>query len=172
MNTVIIYSSKTGFTKKYAQWLKEDLSCDCFPYEERRMVDFEKYQAVVFGSGCYVGRINKLGWLKKQLPKLRGKKLAVFFTGAMPPDAPDVRRLERENFTPNELELIRPFYLQGGLNYAAMNPIDRLLMAVFKKMLKSNAESSKERVMLQNIQESFDSTKRESLKPLEDYLKQ
>ena len=96
----------------------------------------------------------------------------MFFTGAMPPDAPDVRRLERENFTPNELELIRPFYLQGGLNYAAMNPIDRLLMAVFKKMLKSNAESSKERVMLQNIQESFDSTKRESLKPLEEYLKQ
>ena len=45
-------------------------------------------------------------------------------------------------------------------------------MAVFKKMLKSNAESSKERVMLQNIQESFDSTKRENLKPLEDYLKQ
>ena len=170
MNTVIIYTSKTGFTEKYAQWLKEDLSCDCVPFGARGTVDLSKYQAVAFGGGCYIGKINKLGWLKKQLPKLRGKKVAVFFTGAMPPEAPDVRRLERENFTPEELEQLRPFYLQGGLNYPAMNPLDRLLMAGFKKMLKSHADTSKERVMLQNIQDSFDSTKRESLKPLEEYL--
>lgn len=172
MNTIIIYKSKTGFTKKYAQWMSEDLGCDCVPYEERRTVDFDKYRTVAFGSGCYIGKINKLGWLKKQLPRLRGKKVAVFFTGAMEPDAPDVRRLERENFTPQELESIRPFYLQGGLNYAAMNPIDRFLMAGFRKMLKSKAESPKERVMLQNISESFDKTDREKLWPLEEYLKQ
>lgn len=172
MNTIIIYSSKTGFTEKYAQWLEDDLSCDCVPYERRGTVDLEKYQAVAFGGGCYIGKINKLNWLKKQLPKLRGKKVAVFFTGAMEPESSDVRRLERENFTPGELELIRPFYLQGGLNYAAMNPIDRLLMAGFRKMLSSHADSSKERVMLQNIQESFDKTDREKLKPLEEYLKQ
>ena len=53
-----------------------------------------------------------------------------------------------------------------------MNPIDRFLMAGFRKMLKSHADSSKERVMLQNIQDSFDKTDREKLKPLEEYLKQ
>jgi menaquinone-dependent protoporphyrinogen IX oxidase len=55
MNTIIIYSSKTGFTEKYAQWLKEDLACDCVPYEKRGTVDFDKYQAVAFGSchGAY-----------------------------------------------------------------------------------------------------------------------
>lgn len=172
MNTIIIYSSKTGFTKKYAQWMKEDLGCDCVPYEERGTVDLDKYQAVAFGSGTYIGKINKLGWLKKQLPQLRGKKIAVFFTGAMAPDASDVRRLERENFTPQELERIKPFYLQGGLNYAAMGIIDRFLMAGFRKMLKSHADSSKERVMLQNVQQSFDKTDRESLKAVEEYLKQ
>ena len=109
MNTIIIYSSKTGFTEKYAQWLKEDLACDCVPYEKRGTVDFDKYQAVAFGSGCYIGKINKLPWLKKQMPRLRGKKVAVFFTGAMEPEAPDVRRLERENFSPGELEHIKPF---------------------------------------------------------------
>lgn len=172
MNTIIIYSSKTGFTQKYAQWMKEDLGCDCVPYRERGTVDFDKYQAVAFGGGCYIGKINKLGWLKKQLPQLRGKKVAVFFTGAMEPDAPDVRRLERENFTPQELERIGIFYLQGGLNYAAMNPIDRFLMAGFRKMLKSKADSPKERVMLQNVSESFDKTDREKLRPVEEYLKQ
>lgn len=170
MKTLVIYSSKTGFTQRYAQWLAEDLNCDCVPYRDREKVDLDQYQTVAFGSGCYIGKIDKLGWLKKQLPRLRGKRVAVFFTGAMPPDAPDVHRLERENFTPQELERLRPFYLQGGLNYEAMGIVDRILMAGFRKMLKSHADSPKEKVMLQNIQQSFDKTDREKLKPLEDYL--
>ncbi len=170
MKTLIIYCSKTGFTRKYAQWLREDLDCDCVPFRERTSADLSQYQAVAFGAGCYIGRIHKLGWFKKQLPKLRGKRAAVFFTGAMPPAAPDVLRLERENFTPEELAVLRPFYLQGGLNYGGMNPVDRLLMAVFRKTLKAKASSPKEKIMLQNIQQSFDKTDRAALKPLEDFL--
>ena len=171
MKTLIIYSSKTGFTEKYARWLQEDLACDCVEFAQRITVDLTAYQAVAFGGGCYVGRIRRLFWFKKQLPRLRGKRAAVFFTGAMPPDASDVRRLERENFQPEELKFLRPFYLQGGLNYAAMSPLDKLLMAVFRKMLKAHADTSKEKVMLQNVQQSFDKTSRESLAPLEAYLK-
>ena len=171
MKTLIIYCSKTGFTRKYAQWLREDLDCDCVPYGEKDTVNFAQYQAVAFGSGCYVGKINKLAWFKKQLPALQGKRLAVFFTGAMPPDPSDIHRLEQENFTPEELQSIRTFYLQGGLNYAAMNPIDKLLMAVFRKMLKSKAHSPKEKIMLQNVQQSFDKTDKEALAPLEEFLR-
>ena len=172
MKTIILYCSKTGFTRQYAQWLQEELRCDCVPFSERNTVDLSQYQAIAFGSGCYVGKIRKLDWFKKQAQKLRGKRLAVFFTGAMPPDAPDVHRLERENFTPEELRAIKPFYLQGGLNYKQMCLKDKLLMAGFRKMLKAHADSSKEKVMLQNIQHSFDNTSRESLLPLLDYLRQ
>ena len=170
MNTLIIYHSKTGFTKKYAQWLHEDLGCDFIPYSQRRQADLSKYQTIVFGSGSYVGKICKLPWFKKQLPKLRDKKLCVFFTGAMPAEPADIRRIERENFTQDEQRRIKSFYLRGGLNYAAMNPKDKLLMAVFRKTLKSNASSPKERIMLQNVEQSFDLTSRDDLKPLKDYL--
>lgn len=30
MKTVVIYQSKTGFTKKYAEWISEELSADIF----------------------------------------------------------------------------------------------------------------------------------------------
>ena len=30
MRLLVVYTSKTGFTKRYAQWLAEDLSGDCF----------------------------------------------------------------------------------------------------------------------------------------------
>ena len=35
MKSVVVYSSITGFTKKYAEWIAEDLGCEIcmqFPY--------------------------------------------------------------------------------------------------------------------------------------------
>ena len=170
MKTLIIYCSKTGFTRKYAQWLRDDLDCDCVPFAERHSAGLDQYGAVAFGSGCYVGRINKLGWFKRQMPGLEGKKLAVFFTGAMEPAPSDVRRLERVYFSPKELCKVKTFYLQGGLNYAGMNPVDKALMAVFRQALRSKSDSPRYRVMLQNVEQSFDKTERASLRPLEEYL--
>ena len=73
MRLLVVYTSKTGFTKRYAQWLAEDLSGDCFPLEQAARVDFSGYDAVVFGSSVHAGGVRKLAWLKKRLPALAGK---------------------------------------------------------------------------------------------------
>ena len=38
MKTLITYSSQTGFTKKYATWLSEELKADCIPLKEAKKV--------------------------------------------------------------------------------------------------------------------------------------
>lgn len=55
MRLLVVYTSKTGFTKRYAQWLAEDLSGDCFPLEQAARVDFSGYDAVAFGSSVHAG---------------------------------------------------------------------------------------------------------------------
>lgn len=87
MNAIILYYSKTGFTKRYAQWISEALSCECVSFEQRGRVDFSKYDTVIFGSWVQAGKVQKLGWLKKQLPAWADKKAAAFAVGAMPPDS-------------------------------------------------------------------------------------
>ena len=59
MRLLIVYYSKTGFTKQYAQWLQEDLHGDCIPLPYRGQVDFSSYDKVVFGSSVHSGRIRK-----------------------------------------------------------------------------------------------------------------
>lgn len=135
MRTLVIYYSKTGFAKRYAQWLEEDLACRCVPFSQRDSVDLAAYDKVVFGSSVHAGGIRKLGWFKKQLPRLRGKRLAVFFTGAMPPEEHTVEQCVAQNLTPEERRQVRAFYLWGGLNYEAMGPVDKWMMGVFRKML-------------------------------------
>lgn len=35
VNTLIIYKSKTGFTKRYATWIAEELHADLIPFEKK-----------------------------------------------------------------------------------------------------------------------------------------
>ena len=67
MRLLIVYYSKTGFTKQYAQWLQEDLHGDCIPLPERGQVDFSSYDKVVFGSSVHAGRIRKWKWCWRSL---------------------------------------------------------------------------------------------------------
>lgn len=172
MKTVVIYYSKTGFTKRYAQWLKEDLGCDCIPFAERGSVDLSRYDQVVFGSSLRAGSVRKLGWLKKQLPHWTGKKVAVFFTGAMGPDPQAVEQTVAKNFTPQERERIPVFYLWGGLKYEAMQGVDKWMLGVFRKMLASKKNPTPEdKLAAQMVASSFDKADRSFLKDLEAVLK-
>ena len=163
MRLLVVYTSKTGFTKRYAQWLAEDLSADCFPLEQAARVDFSGYDAVAFGSSVHAGGVRKLAWLKK--------RLALFFTGAMPPEEKTVEQCVAQNLTPQERQQVKAFYLWGGLNYQAMGPVDKWMMGVFRKMLASQKNPSPEdKLAARMVGSSYDKTDRASLKPLEDYL--
>lgn len=170
MKTLVVYYSKTGFTQRYANWLKEDLGCDCVPLGGAAP-DFSQYDAVAFGSSVHAGRIRKLAWFQKQLPRLARKRVALFFTGAMPPEPNTVAQCVAQNLTYQEQKQVRTFYLWGGLNYQAMGPVDRWMMGVFRKMLAAKKDPSPEDQMAAKmVASSYDKTDRASLQPLERYL--
>lgn len=171
MKGLILYYSKTGFTKRYATWLQEDLGWDCLPFEERAQVELSQYDGVVFGSSLRAGSIRKLSWLKKQLPRLSGKRVAVFFTGAMGPDEKAIAQCVEKNFTREELSQVQPFYLWGGMNYESMAGLDKWMMSVFRKMLASKKNPTQEdKLAAQMVAASFDKADRKYLAPLEEYL--
>lgn len=112
-----------------------------------------------------------MAWLKKRLPALAGKRVALFFTGAMPPEEKTVEQCVAQNLTPQERQQVKAFYLWGGLNYQAMGPVDKWMMGVFRKMLAAQKDPSPEdKLAAQMVGSSYDKTDRASLKPLEDYL--
>ena len=171
MKVLVVYYSKTGFTKRYALWLKEDLGCDCVPLESGKPADFSQYDAVAFGSSVHAGRIRKLAWFRKQLPQLAGKRVALCFTGAMPPEPNTVAQCVAQNLTDQEQKQVRVFYLWGGLNYENMGVLDKWMMGVFRKMLASKKDPSPEDIeAARMVASSYDKTDRASLQPLERYL--
>ena len=100
MKSIVIYNSKTDFTKKYAEWISETAGCECVPLKKASKIKLADYDAIVFGSWCMAGGISKLSWFKKRLPALSaaGKKLIVFEVGANPPDNPEAAETLRRYF--------------------------------------------------------------------------
>ena len=157
-NTVVIYCSKTGFSEKYARWLAEELGCCAVPYGERRGLKLAAFETVILIGGLYAGNMAGLGWLKKQLPHLAGKRIAAVAVGCAPVDTPSLPESMEKLFggTPE----IRGFYCQGGLAYDRMGPVHRMMMAALRASLRGKPENA---AMLEGISRSFDGTRRGNL---------
>lgn len=166
-STIIIYSSKTGFSKRYAQWLAEDLNCPTLPFRDRKGADLTKYDTIILTGGLYAGQMSGLKWLKSQLPALAGKRLAAVAVGCSPMDWPGQAKSLTQLFggTPE----IRGFYCQGGLDYDHMGAVDRTMMAALRMMLKAQKNQQE---MLKGISQSFDGTNREYLAPVIQWANQ
>jgi len=173
MKAIIVYYSKTGFTRRYAQWLAEALGCDCIPYEQRGEISEEDYDTVIFGSWLRAGAIQKLDWVKK-LPETKARRRIVFATGAMPAEAKDaIEKVFEQNFTQEQRKSIRTFYLPGGLDYDRMDVISRTAMRMLCRMLRGKKKPSVEdRAMLKMIGKSFDGTNRAAIDPIVSVVKQ
>lgn len=172
MSTIVIYSSKTGFVGKYAKWIAEDLGTRAVRAEDIKSEELQKFDKIVYGGGLYAGGINGIKLIKKNLEKLEGKKIAVFASGASPPRKETVEEVRDKNFTPEELEKIRFFYMRGGFDYDRLGMKDRMLMKLLKKKLESKKDLTEdEQGMLEAYEQPVDFTERSNIEDLIEYVR-
>ncbi|MBU0612602.1 flavodoxin domain-containing protein [Patescibacteria group bacterium] len=88
MNTIILYKSKWGATKQYAEWIHEAYpESDIEDLNKFDVENFSNYDIVVIGSRTYMGRILVGKFLTGNWNKLKDKKVYLFSVGMMLPDS-------------------------------------------------------------------------------------
>lgn len=174
MKAVVIYKSKTGFTKKYAQWIAEDLSADIFEVSKVNMSMLNSYDTVIYGGSLYAVGINGVKLITQNIDKLKDKRLVVFATGASPSREDVINEVANKNFTEEQQKYIKFFYLRGGFNYSKLNPFDKFLMSILKWKINSKKKeelTSDEIGMLAIYDKPVDYTMRKNIDSIIDYLK-
>jgi len=137
MKTIVVYKSKTGFAKKYAQWIEEDLSADIFDASEVTINMLTTYDTIIYGGSLYAGGINGVKLITQNIEKLKNKKVVVFATGVSPAREDDINEVISKNFTEEQQKYIKFFYLRGGFNYSKLKPLDKVFMTLLKWKIKS-----------------------------------
>ena len=79
--TVVIYKSKHGSTKQYAEWIGEELDCPVISEKDFSKRDFEKYDNIIFGGCVQAGGIMGFDLIKKNMRRLEDKKIVTFAVG-------------------------------------------------------------------------------------------
>lgn len=59
-SALIIYKSKTGFTKKYADWIHEDVTCSITTLNRVKKEDIDNNDIILYGAGVHAGLISGL----------------------------------------------------------------------------------------------------------------
>lgn len=162
MKIIVVYKSKYGYTKKYAQWLAESLDCDI--KENVSLADIMGYDTIIYGGGIYAGRINGAKLITKNLEKLSGKKLVLFAVGSSVGRPEELEAFWKQALEENVRLNIPHFYLRGGFDYGKLGSVDRLMMNMLKKMLlKKDTLTEDDKGLLAAYETPVDFTDRENL---------
>lgn len=170
MKTIVVYKSKYGYTKKYAEWIAETLNCDI--KENAAFADIAGYDLIICGGGCYAGSINGAKLITKNLSRLSGKKLILFAVGSSSGADKDIIPFWEKNLTAEQRKVVAHFYLRGGFDYGRLGSADKLLMNMLKAHLKKIKDPDEEtRGLLAAYDTPVDFTDKERLNELLEYVK-
>lgn len=176
MKTIIVYSSQTGFTKKYAEWLAEELDAETISVKEahkKKDEFFDFFDCIIYGGWVAVEKIHKLDWFTGRIDKWHEKKLAVFAVGASPEKYSGVKTLLEKSLNGEQQKYAKAFYCPGGLDYDKMSIGSKMLMKTFAAMLKNKKNKTEdEKAMAEHVSASCDLTDRKYLEPIIDYIRQ
>lgn len=175
MNNKILITtlSKTGFTRKYAEMIAEEIPCTLADFQKTTPETMSSYDTVVFGSRAHAGMFLGYQKAKTMFEKSTAKNFIVFSTGASPNGAAiTIAQFWENNLGADDLKKIPHFYMQSGLCYEKMGFGDKAMMKVASIMIgRKKKKTEDEKAFEKAISGSYDISSKEYAVPLIDLLR-
>lgn len=175
MNAIVVYKSKYGSTKAYAEWIAEELGCKAVDAKGMKIDELVKYDTIIYGGGLYAEIIAGVNLITKNIDKLAGKKIAVYSTGITPLDCRDYydKMVIEKNFKPEMLEHIKVFNFMGKMILDELSFPHRTAIKALKKLMGGKENSTEmEKLLVDLCDADGDFTDREAIKDLVAYVKE
>ncbi|MDO5147648.1 MAG: flavodoxin domain-containing protein [Eubacteriales bacterium] len=173
MKIKLVYKSKSGFTKQYAEWIAQETGCELIPEKAANISDVKGCDVLVYGSRMHAGRVDGLSQARKLFAGSGAKHFIVFATGGMPCSAVEtVEEMWKNNLTAEELESIPHFYMQAGICYEKLGLVDKAMMKMAASMMAKQAEKNPmEAQIVKAVQGSYDISDKQYIVPLVGFLR-
>lgn len=171
----VIYKSKYGHTKKYAQWISEELNCDLYENSEIKVDKMLEYDTIIYGGGLYASGILGIELITRNFDSLKNKNIAVYTVGLADPEIKSqFEPIIKKNFTEEMQNTIKIFHLRGGINYKELGIVHKAMMAALKSMVKKKSQeemTDEDRMMLDTYGEVVEFTDKTTIEPVVSFVK-
>lgn len=142
--TIVIYKTKYGSTKSYAEWIAQDLGCTVVDAKDVKIDDLLQYDTIIYGGGLYAEIINGVSLITKNFDKLSDKKVIIYTTGITPLDVRayyDGEVLEK-NFKNGVPENVKIFNFLGKMKMEELTLVHRAALKSLKKIMSAKENPS------------------------------
>lgn len=164
---VVVYSSKTGYTKIYADWIAQGLKCEALDASKVKVTDLSSYDTIIYGGGIYASSINGAKLITKNYNDLKSKKLIIFAVGSSPVNDENTKKLLEFNIPEEQRKDISFYYLRGGFDYNRLSPFSKFMMTIFKSILKKTKNpTDDQKEMIANFKVPQNYTKKENIEAI------
>jgi len=137
----VIYKSKYGSTKQYAEWISDELKADLFEHSDVKASEMNKYDTIIFGGGLYASGIIGIDIIKKNFENIKDKNIIVFTVGLADPKIKEqFIPIIEQNFSDEMKDRISVFHLRGSMDYSRLNIMHRSMMGMVKKTVSKKPE--------------------------------
>ena len=143
MNTLIIYGSQYGTTKRYAEKFSEMTHLPIISYENIK--NLKEYERVVYFGGLYAGGVKGLkNTVKKLFPDT---KLIIVTVGLADvcdqENITNIRNSVRKQIPEDLRKDIAIYHLRGGIDYQKLTLKHRMMMTLLYNKVKNLPEDKK-----------------------------
>lgn len=174
MNTIVIYKTKYGATKKYAEWIAEELNCEAVDAKKITVDDIMKYDTIIYGGGLYAEIINGVHVLTKNMDKLKDKRIAVYTTGITPIDCRDYydKMVIEKNFKEGVPENVRVFNYLGKMVIDELSLVHKTALKTLKKIMSGKENPTEmEKLLVELCDADGDFCDKEAIGELIEYVR-
>lgn len=174
MNAIVIYKSKYGSTKAYAEWIAEELNCDVKDAKGLKVTDLMNYDTIIYGGGLYAEIIAGVSLITKNIEKLKGKKLIVYTTGITPINVREYYDHEvlDKNFRPEIRKYIKVFNFMGRMVLDELSAPHKAAIKMLKKIMSGKENpTDMEKMLIELCDADGDFTDKEAITELVEYAK-
>ncbi len=174
MSAIVVYKSKYGSTKTYAEWIAEELGCAAVDAKTVKVDDLTACDAIVYGGGLYAEVINGVSLITKNLSKLDGKKIAVYSTGITPLDCREYydKLVIEKNFKPEMLDKIKVYNFLGKMVIEELSLPHKTALKTLKKIMSGKENPTMmEKMLIDLCDASGDFSDKAAISELVRYIK-
>lgn len=139
MKTIVIYKTKYGSTKTYAEWIAKRLSCECVSAKDIDVDKMRSYDVIIYGGGLYAEIINGVTLITKNIHALQDKKIIIYTTGLTPLSCREYydKMVIEKNFKGNLPKNVTLFNFLGKMKLSELSMPHKLALKSLKKLMSA-----------------------------------
>lgn len=174
ISTIVIYKSKYGSTKQYAEWIADELNCKVTDAKGIKVSDILEYDTIIYGGGLYAEIISGVTLLTKNIDKLKDKKLIVFTTGITPIECRDYydKLVIEKNFSTTNKSDFKIYNFPGKMILSELSLVHRTAIKTLKKIMSDKDNPTEmEKLLIELCDADGDFSDKTLIKELVQYAR-